>query len=138
MGSPVDRVAATAGSKERINGVTEAVRTAVRTAEIDLGGDYDGWRVTMRLNPSTAVWDDFSSGDTERYDSALAVLILDWNFVDDNGNPLPLPSEGLDWSIAPFDLKLVVTNAYSARMQERMSLGKPQSTISEPTSPSAT
>lgn len=128
-----------AAVKEHANGVAEVlVRSAVRTAQLDLGGDYEGWLVTMRVNPSLAVWEDFSSGDTERYDRALSVLVLDWNFVDDEGQPLPLPRDGLDWSKAPFDLKLAVTNAYSAKVQERMSVGKPQSTASEPTSPSDT
>ena len=119
-------------------GVASGVRTAVRTARLELGGDYEGWFATLRVNPPLSIWDDFSSGDAARYDSALAALVIDWNFVDDQGEPLPLPKDGLDWAAAPFDLKLALTNAYTLKVQERMSVGKAPSTVSEPTSPSAT
>ena len=131
-------VAGSGGMPEGAEGVQTAVRTAVRTARLELGGDYEGWWVVMRVNPPLQVWEGFSSGDTERYDSALAALVIDWNFVDDDGQPLALPKDGLDWSSAPFDLKLVLTNAYTAKVQERMSLGKTQSTPSALMSPSDT
>ena len=128
----------TRATQERVNGVAEALRTAVRTGRVELGGDYEGWYATMRTNPTVSVWEDFASGDNERFDEALKILVLDWNFVDDQGQPLPLPNEGLDWRAAPFDLKLALTNAYSAIIQERMSVGKSRPTPSEPTSQNAT
>lgn len=123
---------------ERVNGVQEAVRTAVRTARIELDGDYEGWYATMRVNPSLAIWEDFSSGDGERYESALSAIIVDWNIPDDEGNVLPIPRDGLDWNTAPFDLKVRLTQAFSKTMQARMSPPKEPSTTSEPMSQSDT
>lgn len=124
--------------EERVDGVHDAVRTAVRTARIAFEGDYEGWFVTMRLNPSVAVWEDFSSGEEERLESALKAIIIDWNIPDDEGKPLPVPRDGLDWRLAPFDLKVRLTQAYSRTIQARMSPPKEPSTASEPTSQSDT
>jgi hypothetical protein len=124
---------------ERANGATKpAARTAVRTAVIELGGDYEGWQATMRVNPTLAVWEDFSSGDEGRLAEALKVLVVEWNVPDDDGNPLPLPKDGLDWKTAPFDLKLRLVNGYNDAMTRRISVGKEQPINSEPTSPNAT
>ena len=125
-------------TQERVNGTLEGVRTAIRLATIELSGDYEGWHATMRVNPPVRVWEDFASGEDERFSNALMSLVSEWNFVDDEGQPLPLPKDGLDWNQAPFDLKLRLTNAYSAVVQARMSVPKEPSTNLEPTSPNGT
>lgn len=117
---------------------TPARSWGARWGRIELTGDYAGWHAEMRLNPELSVWEDFSSGEDERFNSALKYLIRSWNLTDDDGHAIPTPAEGLDWAAAPFDLKLNLTNAYTAAVTARMSPPKETSMPSEPTSPSAT
>jgi len=64
----------------------------VRIAEITLDGDYEGWTFSARLNFPCGLLDDFSANDPSRLMSAAGQLIKNWNFVDEEGNPLPQPS----------------------------------------------
>jgi hypothetical protein len=66
----------------------------VRTAEVVLDGDYEGWRAVVRTNHRFGVLLDMESGDTERVVAALAKIVLEWNFVDEEGEPLPQPADG--------------------------------------------
>lgn len=121
-------------TRDHLNGT--AVRSAVRTVEIALDGDYEGWTATMRVNPPMRVMDELRSGDQDRFRVALAEVISAWNFVDDDGKALPLPREGLDWSILPFDLESKVVMAYSRAIEARSAVPKEQSTTSAPSSSS--
>lgn len=103
-----------------------------------LTGDYDHWWAEMRLNPELRVWEDFSSGDDARFDDALRHVIRAWNLTDDDGTPIPIPSEGFEWTDGPFDLKQNIVNAYVRIVQDRVSPPKETSTPSEPASPSGT
>lgn len=68
----------------------------VRTAQVALEGDYAGFAVTVRLNPSYAVKQDLNSGDTERVLAALKVIIHGWDLTDEAGQALPTPAGGCD------------------------------------------
>ena len=125
----------TVAARERTNGL--AVRTAIRTVEIALDGDYDGWTATLRANPPMRILEELRSGETDRYRAGLAEVILEWNFVDDDGVPLPLPRDGLDWNALPYDLEPILVQRYGAVLAARTAVPKGTSTESAPTSPSA-
>jgi hypothetical protein len=122
-------------TREQLNG-TAAVRTAVRTVEIALDGDYEGWSASMRINPPMRIMDELRSGDIPRYRAALAEVISAWNFVDDEGRPLPLPKDGIEWDALPFDLESRLVLAYGRAIEARSSIPKAQSTASAPSSSS--
>lgn len=93
-------------------------RTAVRTAAVVLDGNYEGWSATVRTNPPQSVWTDFVSGDDERFRHALAQVVLAWDFVDDDGNDVPLPSaDDYDPNRLPFDLIPALVRAYTASLR---------------------
>jgi len=122
-------------AREQLNG-TAAVRTAVRTVEIKLDDDYEGWSATMRVNPPMRVMDELRSGDIPRYRAALAEVIFAWNFVDDDGRPLPLPKDGIEWDALPFDLEARLIREYGRAIEARSSIPKALSTVSAPSSSS--
>lgn len=69
-------------------------RMPVRTATVELAGDFEGWTATMRVNPKMRTLDDLRSGDDVRLRAAVASLVVDWNFVDEEGEPLPAARDG--------------------------------------------
>jgi hypothetical protein len=75
---------------ERRNGT--AVAFPVRTAEIALDEiGYTGWSATVRLNPRSSVYDQLVLFEEGAWWAAFGQIVLDWNFVDEQGEPLPLP-----------------------------------------------
>lgn len=97
----------------------------VRTKEIHLNGDWEGWTFTARTNPPMGIISDMSSGDIDLITGSIAKIIIDWNFVDEEGNALPVPKDvfddngevlqtavGIVRSI-PVDLLTVVSQSYS-------------------------
>ena len=119
------------------NGVSAGTGRGVAAWQrIDLPEPYAGWWVEMRVNPSMRVWNDFSSGEGERFESALAALIRAWSVEDEDGHPAPLPADGYDWLDAPMDLQLVVVRAYQTAVLARVSIPKEISTPSAPVSSS--
>ena len=96
----------------------------VKTQLIELTGEYEGWSFTGRTNPKMSTLDDISSGVFRRISEGLAEVVLDWNFVDEEGNPLKSPGELkatglLNGQITeamgelPIDLTLAVAKAIS-------------------------
>ena len=63
--------------------------------------------------------------------AGLKTIVLEWNFVDDEGAPLPLPAQGLDWNDVPWDLKRALVDAYGKAMMARLELPKETSMPSE-------
>jgi hypothetical protein len=61
-------------------------RRPIRTARVELDGDYAGTFAVVRLNPPFRVWDLF--GDSIR--QGLAEVVLEWNLVDDQGEAVEL------------------------------------------------
>jgi hypothetical protein len=95
-------------------------RMPVRTRVVELEGDYAGWRATVRTNAPFANFlklaslgntDDGAavlSGLAEIY-GLLPRLVLDWNFVDEDGEPLPCNREG--FAQLPADLMVLLVSA---------------------------
>ena len=69
-------------------------RAPVKEATLTLKGDYAGWTCRVRTNPRFGVFDDLSSGDFPRIGAALAHICREWDFVDEDGEPLRQPSDG--------------------------------------------
>lgn len=65
----------------------------VRLADFTLDGEYEGWTFTARVNPPCGVLDDLASGVFSRLLVGAGVLIKNWNFVDEEGEPLGPPSD---------------------------------------------
>ncbi len=87
----------------------------VKTAKLDLNGDWQGWSVTTRINPPLWVLEEIASGDISRIATALGGLITDWNFVDENGDDLPKPSED-EIRKLPTDLVRVAVDAITDKI----------------------
>jgi hypothetical protein len=97
----------------------------VRTKEISLNGEWEGWSFTARTNPPMGIISDMSSGEIDLITESIARVITDWNFVDEEGEPLPIPKDIRDEDglliqkaveivrLIPIDLLTVVSQAYS-------------------------
>jgi hypothetical protein len=93
---------------------TMPIKTAVIRLD-DIG--YDGWQAELRLNVRARTYDDFLSQDRDRFWAAFSEIVRDWNFHDEEGDPLPLPRDGL----GPRDLPIDVLNTLVLRYVEAMS-----------------
>lgn len=93
---------------------TMPIKTAVITLD-DIG--YAGWQAELRLNVRARTYDDFLSQDREQFWAAFAEIVRDWNFRSEDGDPLPLPRDGL----GPRDLPIDVLNTLVLRYVEAMS-----------------
>lgn len=99
-------------SSKRSNGHTPSAprRMPIKTRRVDLDAEYEGWWWEFRTNPPLGRWAEGVRLATS-YDEAdpgssanavdgmlkvLEVVLVDWNFVDEDGNALPKDREGLD------------------------------------------
>ena len=64
----------------------------VKTTEIKLEDEYEGWNFVAIMNPKMKVLDSLSSEGISSTISGLAGILSSWNFVDENGEPLSEPS----------------------------------------------
>lgn len=64
-----------------------------RTKEFELSGDYEGWKFTAITSFPVKVISYMQSGNFALIAEALSQLLISWNFVDWDGNPLAQPSE---------------------------------------------
>jgi len=94
-------------------------RMPIKTATVDLGGEYAGWTATVRTNAPFSNFlaltrlnaDDGQAALRalgEIYD-LLPALVLAWNFVDEDGRPLPCDREG--FAHLPADLMVALIGA---------------------------
>lgn len=75
------------------------MKMPVRTKDIALGGEWDGWTLTVRRNAPLDVVLRLQGLATDEGSLAgliatLPDIIIRWNFVDEQGAPLPLTAEG--------------------------------------------
>lgn len=61
-------------------------RRPIRSATVELDGDYAGTWAKVRINPPLRVFDLFGTSTRD----ALAAVIIEWNLVDDDGKPVEL------------------------------------------------
>jgi hypothetical protein len=80
----------------------------VRTAEIELPEPYEGWRATIRTNIPMATYNALVGGTWKEKAHALIETILEWNYVDDEGEPIPLEPAALRTRLGFDEVKLTV------------------------------
>jgi len=96
---------------------TKSASMPIKTATIDLEEiDYPGWHAEMRLNVRARTYDAFLSQDTEQFWDAFSQIVVGWNLLDEDGQPLPLPRDGL----GPRDLPIDILNTLVLRYVEAM------------------
>lgn len=66
--------------------MSEKRKMPVRTREITLKDEWEGWTFTARTNPPIRVIEEIISGDIGRMTTALGEVVMSWNFVDEEGN----------------------------------------------------
>lgn len=110
----------------------------VKTVEIVLDEiGYEGWYVRMRTNPRSSVYDSLIALDDEgRWWHAFGEVVLEWNFADEDGQPIPPPSEfesehDLD---LPYGVIAYVFKRYLEEFRTAAELPKEQPALSAPTS----
>jgi hypothetical protein len=103
------------------------------TIEFDDIG-YPGWFVEMRLNVRARIYDDFLSQDQDKFWVALGQIVLVWNFVDEDSQPLPLPKDGLGARDLPIDILNTLVLRYVEAMAESAAVPKARGSSSETTS----
>lgn len=101
-------------------------RMPVRTATVELDGDYAGWRATVRTNAPFANFlrlSQLGAGDGQEMMAALGEvyallpkLVMGWNFVDEDGAPLPCNAEGFAQLPGDLMLKLITAAGSAANM----------------------
>lgn len=97
---------------ERRNGAVGAPMP-IKSVVVDCDdAGYPGWHARLRTNVSSKTFDDFVSQDQERFWRSLSAVVVDWNFADAEGEPLPTPATGLDWTDLPFDLANHLVRSY--------------------------
>jgi hypothetical protein len=95
---------------------------------------YPGWVVTMRLNVRARTYDDFLSQDRELFWAAFGQIVLEWNLVDEEGQPLPLPKDGLGARDLPIDILNTLVLRYVEAMADSAAIPKARDANSETSS----
>lgn len=83
----------------------------VRSERIVLADDFEGFELTVRTNPPLRVINLLASQEIGDLILALSEIILDWNFVDEEGEPLPPPSQETIAEL-PMDLVVLIAEHY--------------------------
>ena len=106
----------------------------VRTADIKLDGDWDGWEFTVRKSvPFGQLIDGLTTlerADGRKSDKVieaiytlLQLLVVKWNYVDEKGNVLTVDRAG--FATCPYDLlMLTIRKAQEAVTQIPLSEGE--------------
>lgn len=101
---------------------TPPLRQIVRTKRVELTGDYAGWHATVRTNAPVGLFLNITQlNDRDEGANGLTVLagliailpslVIAWNFVDEDGLPLPCTRAGMER--LPTDLFMALVNAFT-------------------------
>lgn len=107
-----------------------ALRLPIRSATVELDGDYAGFMCKMRLNPRRSVVQGMTLGEIRALSESLAKVIISWNFVDEDGEPLEITPENIH--DLPDDLLGATMTGYFAKFTKETEVPK------EPPTPSTT
>src|SRR5580765_8886550 len=117
---------------------SSAIRMPVKTVTIKFDAiGYEGWWVKMRTNPKASVYDGFLANaqeETEKEWDAWKSIVMEWNFVDEEGKPLPLPKDGLEKNQLPYDIQAHMVREYVEAFNATLRLPKELDANSAPTS----
>jgi hypothetical protein len=117
----------------RRNGVGAPMPIKSVLIECDDAG-YPGWYARLRTNIPARIYDDFVAQDETRFWSSLQQIVLEWNFADTDGEPLPTPAAGLSWLDLPFDLAQHLVRRYVEAFAAATQVPKVSEPSSAPTS----
>lgn len=84
------------------------LKMPVRSRVVEMDGDYAGFRATMRVNISMQTLEALSK--SEDIYPAVAAIVLDWNFADEQGQRLEPGVDGL--KALPIDLFKMLQTKY--------------------------
>lgn len=100
------------------------VKMPVQRFHLDLSEiGYDGWWIELRINPRSDMYDQWFSEDEKKVWEAFGYLIVDWNWGDEDGNPLPKPPELVRESL-PIHLLPFIYRKYVEALREAAGLPK--------------
>jgi len=88
----------------------------------------------MRLNVRARTYDDFLSQDQELFWKAFSDIVRDWNFLNEDGEPLALPRDGLGPRELPIDILNTLVLRYVEAMAESAAIPKARDGSSATTS----
>lgn len=95
---------------------TEKRRLPVRTARVELDGDYAGYWAVVRLNMPCKFYEELAEGTTlARRRELWAPYIHEWNFTDEAGDDLPISAESL--GALPLEMFKLFTDAVNEAME---------------------
>lgn len=95
--------------------MTDKRAMPIKTAKVELAGDYEGWTATVHVNPPMFLFEQLLGGALAETRDALSKIVKSWDFVDSQGDALPQPSEGGVGHIG-FDLMLLLVRAISEKV----------------------
>lgn len=90
----------------------EKRKMPVRSRRVELDGDFEGWWFEVRVNAPLGVLDDLSTGRYGLVIQALKRIVLDWNFVDEGGEPLGPGEDGYPTEELPMELYNKMATAF--------------------------
>lgn len=107
----------------------------IKTARLEFDEDgYPEWYAVTRTNVRGSVMDDYRSGDQERWWNAISQIVQEWNFCDENGEPIPLPKNGTTSVELPEDLLGALLRRFREAFNVQAAPPKEPSANSTPTS----
>lgn len=104
--------------------ITRGQKGAQKTALVKFGGDHDGLWAKIWTNPKRKHFRELNSGDEERSDTALGAMVLEHNFTDDEGKPLPAPLTYESLGELPHDLYLELGEGIGEAVKQSAEVGK--------------
>jgi hypothetical protein len=120
-----------ARKNQRRLGVSDNSKRAlpVKLKEIELDGDLAGWKLTARINPPLKIIEKIQSMKTVTdLVETLPEIIIDWNFVNEEGEELGKPSPETMREL-PIDLLTAIFAKYN---EEVLSLSPKSESRSSP------
>jgi hypothetical protein len=120
-----------ARKNQRRLGVSDNSKRAlpVKLKEIELDGDLAGWKLTARINPPLKIVEKIQSMKTVTdLVETLPEIIIDWNFVNEEGEELGKPSPETMREL-PIDLLTAIFAKYN---EEVLSLSPKSESRSSP------
>ncbi len=102
-------------------GVGDLRRMPVRTITIDFEGDYAGFAVMMRSNPPLRTFTEIqANSDFDSLRKIMTTLVLEWNFVDEDGQPI----ETGEFEAIPVELFAQLVQRYLGAIVEATAVPK--------------
>ena len=111
-------------------------RMPIKVVEIDLAEDgYPDFHAKARTNIPIRIGDAFRSGDEEQGRAAVLTIFPEWDFVDEEGEPIPHTAEGI--AALSQDLLKAMMQRWTEAIQQAASIPKASDDGSPPTTPAA-